>query len=135
MPFSPNGSSRCESGVAVVDEEHRGGSRAMERISCGELKPARILADFVTDVLAGSTLSPEAFWSGLGKIVQELGPRNRALLGERDRLQSAIDEWHRGRRGQPLDLAAYQAFLRKSGYLRPEPGPLQVETSGVDAEI
>jgi malate synthase len=107
----------------------------MERVSCGGLKPGRILADFVTGVVAGSRLSPEAFWSGLGNIVRDLGPRNRALLGERDRLQSAIDEWHRTRRGQPLHIAAYQAFLREIGYLRPEPGSVLVETSGVDAEI
>jgi malate synthase len=107
----------------------------MERISLGGLKPARILADFVADVLAGSGLGREGFWSGLAAIVRDLGPRNRALLGERDRLQSAIDQWHRDQRGKALRLESYEAFLRDIGYLLPEPGEAQAETTGVDEEI
>jgi malate synthase len=107
----------------------------MERVSLGGLKPSRTLAGLVEDVLAGTGLRPDRFWSGFAAIVRDLGPENRALLEERDRLQSAIDRWHRERRDQQFDLAAYQSFLREIGYLLPEPAGVRAETAGVDDEI
>jgi malate synthase len=107
----------------------------MDRISIGGLKPARELADLVKEVLAGSALTPETFWSGLAKIVTDLGPRNKALLAERDRLQAALDQWHRSPFSQQFDLPAYKSFLKEIGYLSPEPGAVRVETDRVDAEI
>ncbi len=107
----------------------------MDRIDIGGMKPARELGDFVEQVLAPTSLSPEAFWSGFAKIVADLGPTNRALLVERERLQAAIDEWHRGRRGQAFDLVAYKSFLADIGYLAPEQGAVRIETDGVDDEI
>ncbi len=107
----------------------------MERMSLGGLKPARILADFVAGLLVGTRLTPEVFWSGFAAIVHDLGPKNQALLAERDRLQSAIDAWHRERRGRAIELPTYEAFLRKIGYLSPDPADAQAETTGVDDEI
>jgi malate synthase len=107
----------------------------MDRISIGGLKPARELADLVSEVLAGSALTPETFWFGLAKIVTDLGPRNKALLAERDRLQAALDQWHRSPSSQQFDLLAYKSFLRETGYISPEPGAVHVETGGVDDEI
>ena len=107
----------------------------MDRLSIGGLQPARAMAGFVAELLADTARSPQAFWSGLAGIVRDLGPVNRALLAERDRLQSAIDNWHRDRRGGPADPAAYESFLRHIGYLLPEPADVRAETSGVDEEI
>jgi malate synthase len=107
----------------------------MERVSLGGLKPSRILAGFVAEVLSGTEFSPEAFWSGFAAIVRDLGPKNRALLSERDRLQSVIDRWHRDRRGQDFDVDSYEAFLREIGYLLPEPASACAESTGLDDEI
>jgi malate synthase len=109
----------------------------MERLSLGGLKPARVLADFVDRALSDGGISAEAFWQGLGGIVRDLGPTNRALLRERDRLQAAIDEWHRQRAGGSLQPADYESFLREIGYLVPEPGnaQAQAQTAHVDDEI
>jgi len=107
----------------------------MERVSLGGLKPSRTLAGFVAEVLAGTGVTPEAFWSSFAAIVNDLGPKNRALLAERDRLQRAIDRWLRERHGRPLDAAAYEAFLREIGCLLPEPDGVRAETAGVDDEI
>jgi malate synthase len=107
----------------------------MDCASAGGLKPTKSLAGFVAEVLAGTDLTPEAFWAGFAAILRDLGPKNRALLAERDRLQAAIDRWHRDRRGQPFQPAAYEAFLREIGYLLPEPGPVQAQTVGIDDEI
>src|SRR5215475_11916154 len=107
----------------------------MERVSLGGLQPCRTLAGFVAEVLAGTELSPAAFWSGLAAIMRDLGPKNRALLAERDRLQSAIDRWHRDRRGQDFDIGSYEAFLREIGYLREEPTGVRAESTRLDDEI
>ncbi|GLY20206.1 malate synthase G [Kineosporia rhizophila] len=104
--------------------------------SLGSLQVATALKDFVeNEALAGSPVKPDAFWAGLDRLVADLAPRNRALLEERDRLQAAIDQWHRERAGQPLDGAGYEAFLREIGYLVAEPEPVAIGTSGVDDEI
>ncbi|MCK9913017.1 malate synthase G [Microbacteriaceae bacterium K1510] len=107
----------------------------IDRVTVGGVKPARILADFVAEALAGSGQSPEAFWSGFAAILRDLAPKNRALLAERDRLQAAIDAWHRERHGKPIDVAAYQDFLTGIGYLAPEAGPVTAETQNVDDEM
>ena len=107
----------------------------MDRVSIGGLRPTRGMAEFIAQLLADTPQTPPAFWSGLAAIVRDLGPVNRALLAERDRLQSAIDKWHRDRRGRAIDLAAYEAFLRAIGYLLPEPAAVRAETSSVDEEI
>ena len=116
--------------------ENLEGSRSAERVQADGLHVARGLRDFVDDeALPGTGISPEAFWSGLDRIVHELAPRNRTLLEKRDRLQAEIDAWHRERRGQAFDLAAYKGFLRDIGYLLPEGPDFSVTTAHVDPEI
>jgi malate synthase len=107
----------------------------MDRVNIGGLQPARVIARFAAELLADTSLSPQAFWSGFAEIVRDLGAKNRALVAERDRLQAAIDAWHRERRGRTFELAAYESFLRDIGYLLPEPAAVRAETSGVDEEI
>ena len=77
----------------------------------------------------------EAFWAGFAAIVRDLAPRNRELLALRDVLQARIDEYHRVHAGRPFDAAGYERFLRKIGYLLPEPGEVAIRTANVDEEI
>ena len=101
----------------------------MDRLTIGGLAVARELHDFIAEeALPGTGISPEVFWGGLGAIVRDLTPKNRALLAKRDALQAKIDAWHRERAGKPVDPAAYKAFLTEIGYLMPPPGPVQVRT-------
>ncbi len=107
-----------------------------DRIEKFGLKVARALHDMIeTEALPGTGVSSDAFWQGLSSIVHELGPRNRALLERRDALQARIDAWHRERRGQPHDAAAYTAFLQEIGYLQPEGPDFAVQTENLDPEI
>ena len=60
------------------------------------LQVATELFRFVEDrVLPGIGISSERFWAGFDAIVQDLAPKNLALLAERERLQVALDDWHR----------------------------------------
>jgi malate synthase len=108
----------------------------MPFLAAAGLSVADDLHDFLAaEALPGTGLTAEAFWTGFARILAELGPRNAALLAARDALQARIDDWHRARRGQPHDAASYLSFLREIGYLRPEPPPFAIDTSGVDPEI
>ncbi len=108
----------------------------MDYVDAGGLRVARVLYDFVTDqAIPGTGVVPAAFWQGLGDLIRDLAPRNKALLEQRDALQTAIDAWHLAHRGKPIDGAAYFEFLRNSGYLLPEPPDFTINTQNVDPEI
>ena len=97
---------------------------------------AASLQAFVDDeVLPGTGVDADTFWSGFAGLVERFGPRNRELLDVRSRMQAAIDDWHRERAGQPHDPASYEAFLRELGYLVDEGPDFTAATQGVDAEI
>ena len=109
-----------------------------DRTQAAGLQVATSLYRFVADEAlpaAGTGQSESAFWAGVAEIVADLTPVNRALLRRRDELQAAIDGWHRAQAGRPHDAAKYRAFLEEIGYLVPGPGPFQIGTTGVDAEI
>jgi malate synthase len=94
------------------------------------------LARFIDDeVLPGTGVAPAAFWAGFDALAHELAPKNRALLAERDRLQVALDDWHRAHPGAIADLGAYRGFLQAIGYLVPVPARVTATTAGVDAEL
>ncbi len=100
------------------------------------LQVAVSLARFIEDsALPGTGINPVVFWKGAASIFADLAPVNRALLQQRDELQAGIDAWHRARSGQPHDTGAYVQFLKKTGYLVPEPMPFSISTSSVDAEV
>jgi malate synthase len=100
------------------------------------LQIAPVLCDFIErEALPGSGVDPAAFWAGFSRLAHDLAPQNRALLAERDRLQTAIDDWHRGQKLRPIDPAAYTAFLKEIGYLVAEGPDLRIGTENVDPEI
>ena len=107
-----------------------------DRVEAGGLKVAKELYDFVNaEALPGTGVDQGKFWDGLGALIHTMGPKNRDLLAKREDIQAQIDAWHKSRRGQPHDHAAYKAFLMEIGYLVPEGGALSIDTPNVDAEI
>ncbi|MDX1519916.1 MAG: malate synthase G, partial [Gammaproteobacteria bacterium] len=107
-----------------------------DTVHIGGLEIAKPLHDLVNnEIIPGSNVTPEDFWSGLESLVRELGSENKTLLQKRDELQARIDDWHRGNRGKPHDAAAYKAFLQEIGYLEPAVDDFEITTSGVDTEI
>ncbi|RJG42989.1 malate synthase G [Mesorhizobium sp. DCY119] len=106
-----------------------------EMLDVSGLRIARELHDFVErEALPGTGVDPAAFWAGVSAIVHDLAPKNRALLAKRDDIQERIDAWYRDN-GAPVDMGAYQAFLKEIGYLVPEGPAFQVSTENVDPEI
>ncbi|CAH2906243.1 MAG: Malate synthase G (EC [uncultured Paraburkholderia sp.] len=102
----------------------------------GGLQVAANLDQFVeTEALPGTGIDSAAFWSGFDALVHELAPKNRALLAERDRLQTELDTWHRANPGPVRDLRAYRAFLEGIGYIVPAPASVKATTANVDTEI
>ncbi|PRX96546.1 malate synthase G [Allonocardiopsis opalescens] len=107
----------------------------MTYTTVGGLSVDRELHAFVQrELLPGAAVDAAEFWPGFARIIEEFGPRTRTLLAERDRLQAAIDGWHR-EHPAPIDAAAYRAFLAEIGYLLPEPANVTVTTAGVDDEV
>lgn len=100
------------------------------------LEVAEELAAFVEgQVLPGTGIDADRFWSGYGELLRDFGAENRALLDRRAELQGRIDAWHKARGNQPWDITAYRAFLTEIGYLVPEPAPFAVDNGQIDPEI
>jgi malate synthase len=94
------------------------------------------LHGFVTDsVLAPLALDADRFWADFVALLDRFVPVNRELLAKREALQAKIDDWHRVRKGQPLNATEYRTFLFDIGYLVPEPQPFSIGTTNVDPEI
>ena len=99
-----------------------------------EVDPA-LCAFIDQEVLPNTGISANTFWAGFDQIVAEFAPQNDALLAERDRMQAELDAWHQAHPGPIQDMAAYQAFLSKIGYLVAEPGTVKASTANVDDEL
>ena len=107
-----------------------------QRTSLYKLQVATNLYEFIDQqVLPGTGVSSVKFWKGFDALVQDLAPKNKALLAERDRLQTALDQWHSAHPGLVTDMKAYQAFLTQIGYLVPVPAKVKATTANVDAEL
>lgn len=106
-----------------------------EYVENGNLKIASVLYDFVnSEVLPGSGLSKDAFWTNLEKLIDELSPENKALLARRDDFQKKINSWHLENKGE-YDFDKNKEFLQEIGYLEPKPEEFKISTDNVDDEI
>ncbi|SDO34008.1 malate synthase G [Pseudomonas jinjuensis] len=107
-----------------------------ERVQVGGLQVAKVLFDFVNnEAIPGTGVAADKFWAGVEAVINDLAPKNKALLAKRDELQAKIDAWHQARAGQAHDAVAYKAFLEEIGYLLPEAADFQAVTENVDDEI
>tara|TARA_B100000700_G_scaffold266229_1_gene305204 strand:+ start:4407 stop:6560 length:2154 start_codon:yes stop_codon:yes gene_type:complete len=100
------------------------------------LKVSNILLKFVNEeLLKGTDITPEKFWSGFDKSVHELTPKNRNLIKIREDLQKKIDNWHIKNKGNEIKIEKYKKFLKDIGYLKDEGPDFKIETKNVDDEI
>lgn len=104
------------------------------RIQQGGLQVEESLYRLVEDqIVPGTGVSNEHFWTQFEAILNDLAPKNKALLAKRDDFQNQIDAWHQQNPG--FDAAAYKLFLTEIGYLLPEGDDFSVTTQNVDTEI
>ena len=102
----------------------------------GGIQVAQALYDFVNEkAIPGTGVDVDSFWAGFDVLVNDLAPKNRALLAKRDDLQAKIDLYHTERKGQPHNAAEYKAFLQEIGYLLPQAEDFAAETANVEPEI
>jgi malate synthase len=107
-----------------------------QRVQVGGLQVAKVLFDFVNnEAIPGTGLAADQFWTGAEALINDLAPKNRALLGKRDAIQAQIDAWHQARAGSAHDAGEYKTFLQEIGYLLPEPADFSITTENVDEEI
>ena len=100
------------------------------------LKISNNLLSFVNEeLLKGTGISAEKFWSGFDKVVHELAPKNKELITFREKLQKKIDDWHLENKGKKIDIGEYKKFLKKIEYLKDEGPDFKIETKNVDDEI
>ncbi|MEU8695749.1 malate synthase G [Streptomyces sp. NPDC048665] len=105
-------------------------------VRIGALRVARAFRDFVErEALPGIGVAAGEFWAGFEQLIDDLAPRNRALLDRRRTLQDSVDAWHTEHRGEDFDADAYRRYLTEIGYLVATPEPFSVDTAGTDAEI
>ena len=105
-------------------------------ITKGSLSVSTDLESFLRlEVLPGLDISEEHFWSSLENIIDEFGPKNKALLETRELMQQQIDEWHLTNSGQEKNLSIYKKFLNEIGYLLKEGDDFKITTKNVDPEI
>ena len=106
-----------------------------DRIPLHGLRVDERLFNLVRDDIApGTGVDPDNFWSSLSRIVQDLSPRNKQLLEQRNELQNRIDRWYAQRAGSRTS-AEQEEFLQEIGYLEPESPVSQISTARVDLEI
>ena len=108
----------------------------VERIEINGLKVAKELHDFVAnEAIPGTGIDAVQFWSGFAQIVEDLAPKNRALLQKRDAFQKKLDDFYKSKRDSGYSHEEYETFLKGIGYLLPEGEAFAVSTSNVDPEI
>jgi len=103
-------------------------------VQAAQLQVDAALYQFVqAEVLPGSGVDGEQFWTDFAALVKDLAPRNKQLLAKRDELQQTIHDWHK--QHSDADAQLYKAFLREIGYLEQEAEDFTITTDQVDSEI
>ena len=94
------------------------------------------LLNFVNnEIIPGTNIKSEEFWTSFGKIVHELAPINNKLIKKREDIQKKIDEWHAKNKGKELNKEEYSDFLKSISYIVEEKDKFNIETKNVDDEI
>ena len=108
----------------------------MNVIDKNGLKISSILFDFINnEVIPGTDIKPDKFWSSFEKAVHELAYLNKNLIQKREDIQKKIDEWHKQNRDKDFNKKEYAEFLKSISYIVEEKDDFNIETIDVDDEI
>ncbi|MDG0980646.1 MAG: malate synthase G, partial [Halieaceae bacterium] len=105
------------------------------RVDRAGLKVATVLDDLLSnEIINGTGINADQFWQTASDVLAKFMPENQALLAKRESIQKQIDEWHKAHPA-PYNQTEYLQFLKKIGYLLPEPSDFSITTENVDEEI
>ncbi len=101
-----------------------------------DLSISSVLFNFVnSELLPGTGISKNHFWSGFNKTIHNLAPKNRQLIEVREKIQKSIDSFHLEKKGSKINLKKYKNFLKKIGYIKKGGSNFKIQTKNVDKEI
>ena len=104
--------------------------------SVANLRVSTQLFNFINEeAIPGTGIDADNFWLQVSQLIEDLMPKNAALLAKRELLQSQIDQWHITHRESAFDFSAYKAFLQEIGYLLDEGEDFAITSSNVDQEM
>jgi malate synthase len=108
----------------------------MNKIKKGNLLVNLALFEFINqEIIPGTDITTENFWSKFDLAVHELAPINKVLLEKRESIQKKIDEWHLANKGKEIVKNEYFKFLKSINYIVEEKEDFQISTQNVDEEI
>ena len=108
----------------------------MQKIKKGNLKIDSKLVEFIEkEVIPGTDIDPNKFWSKFDDIVHNLSIINKKLLKQRLEIQKKIDAWHISKKDTDFNNDEYLTFLKSINYLVDEKEDFKISTSNVDGEI
>jgi len=108
----------------------------MNKIKKGNLTINSVLLDFVNlEIIPGTDINAESFWSKFDFAIHELAPVNKVLIEKRESIQKKIDQWHLTNKGKELNKDEYIQFLKTINYIVEEKEDFQISTQNVDQEI
>jgi malate synthase len=108
----------------------------MSKIKKGNLTVSSALFDFINqEVIPGTNIIFEEFWSNFDKAAHELSIVNKILLEKRESIQKKIDKWHIDNKGNEINKNEYIKFLKSINYIVEEKENFQISTQNVDEEI
>jgi len=108
----------------------------MNKIKKNNLSIDSDLLNFINDeVIPGTNIVQSDFWLKFDKVVHELAPINKDLINKREIIQKQIDDWHKSKKGQPINDIEYINFLKSINYIVKEEEDFKISTSNVDEEI
>jgi len=87
------------------------------------------------EILPGTNISENKFWSSFENTTKELGPKNLACLRVRDDMQEKLDAWYLEKRDKEFSQEEQKSFLSEIGYLVKESEDFTISPLHVDKEI
>ncbi len=100
------------------------------------LKISTKLYNFINnEVMPGTGIKPDEFWSNFEETVHELAPLNKNLIQKREDIQKKIDDWHKKNNEKEFNKKEYIEFLKSISYIIEEKEDFNIETDNVDNEI
>ena len=65
------------------------------------------------EIIPGTNIKSEGFWTSFEKVVHELAPINKKLIQKREDIQKKIDEWHKKNKGIELNKKDFKDAIIK----------------------